>query len=444
VNRISLINKIIKTTSFKLSLYYLFVIGSLKAIQFGATSFLAITLPVAEFGFFSMLNSYQVAAATFGSVGIVESLSGQLKNDDLSNVGSKVLFRKFTLILIILSFLTFLFLVIAIYFTNYKINNFYLYTISVLVGLIISFANIQSYFFRLDGSNFKSLISNSIISYLYYSIIILSAFYLDRIDILLSISASAVFAVFIILIISNYFYRPLILNISEIFFYLKIIFPYIIIGFFGWISGYGVNVFINELLGLKVVALFSFLLTISTLVQLVSSSLNIVWGPKFYKHFLNNDFDIAEKNNKQFYQLQILLLTILSVAILVIYKYISLSIPNIPYKNRILELCLLLISFIINIPWVHCSNYFFISNNGNKLMKNLLFTGIISIVMWVVFIHFFGEMGVFIGFVFNSSFKSIIIWIDSRNYWNVSNLWLEISSAVALTIFIALIISSNF
>jgi len=437
---ISSFKAVINNPSFKLSFYYLLVIGSLKAIQFSANSFLAVTLPITEFGFFSMLSSYQVAAATFGSIGIIESLSGQLKNNNVFSKGDKVIFRKFTFLLILLSSLTLFFFLIVIYFSNYKSSFFYLYVLSLLVGLIISYSNIQSYFFRLNGLNFKSLFSNSIISLLYYTLVLILATYIDKVNTIVLYSSFGVFLFFILLNIFNFFYRPIKLDISEVFFYFKNIFPYIIIGFFGWISGYGINILINELIGLKIVALFTFLLTVSTLVQLVSSSLNVVWGPKFYSYFLNDDLILAESKNKKFYQIQIVFLSLLIVLILLIYKKFSNLIPNDLYQNRLLELALLQISFIINIPWVHCSNYYFISNYGNKLMKKLLFTGIVGILIWVYFIYLYGEIGVFLGFTINTFLKSFIIWIDSRNYWLISNLWVEIILASGLIILFTSII----
>jgi len=136
--------------------------------------------------------------------------------------------------------------------------------------------------------------------------------------------------------------------------------PFVFVAFLGWLSGYGSSLFVNYLFGLNDVAKLTFLLTIGSVLQLLTTALNQVWAPRFYSLVHSKqDAEVIERLNHRFYSIQGLGLGAFSAICVAgmpyLLDYAGGQLTS--YRHMRGEMLLIFIGYIVLVPWTHCQNY---------------------------------------------------------------------------------------
>lgn len=201
--------------------------------------------------------------------------------------------------------------------------------------------------------------------------------------------------------------------------------PFVLIVILAWLSGYGSTYLIKSLFTATDVARFTFAYTLSSIMQLVASSLNQVWGPRFLR--VVHDLPIAEveRRNRRFFALEGIVLGATGALVLAVVSPItqiagtSLS----AYQHLSVELLLLFGAYALSIPWYHVQNYYLVYGKGVELMNVSLLTSIAGLLLWIGAIALLGVAGVYAGFallMFTRMFGAVV-W--ARRTWAVRILW---------------------
>jgi Na+-driven multidrug efflux pump len=144
------------------------------------------------------------------------------------------------------------------------------------------------------------------------------------------------------------------------------------------------------------------------------------WGPHFFQIFQNNNENV-ESQTRRFYVLQSLGLALTGLVCVIALPYAANIIGGnlIYYANFKIELAFLFIGYIFCIPFWHSQNYYFATNKGDDLMYLSLWAGGIGFIAWIACMHFFGALGIYIGFPLQAAIKSGAGWIAAKKIWEI-------------------------
>lgn len=175
--------------------------------------------------------------------------------------------------------------------------------------------------------------------------------------------------------------------------------PYISVAFLGWLSGYG-NVFlIAFFLPDLSIAKYTFLYTLGGVMLMVASSLNQVWSPYFYRISKHDTHLNVENVSYSYYSLLSALLALSASFVVIFYQpvldFLGGNLLN--YRNSVLELSLILASFVIYTPVWHCRNHLYLKAEGLIMLKISIFSSLIGYLLMIVSIWAIGDVGVYIG-----------------------------------------------
>lgn len=201
--------------------------------------------------------------------------------------------------------------------------------------------------------------------------------------------------------------------------------PFVIVALFGWLSGYGSSLFVNHLFGLDDVANLTFLLTIGSVLQLLTTALNQVWAPRFYSLIQSNqNIEAVERLNHRFYSAQSFGLGAISAVCIAgmpfLLDYAGGKLTG--YRHMQVELFLIFIGYIVLVPWTHCQNYLLVYDKGKALMYVVLLTSIVGLSVWITLMFLLGAIGIYLGFFIQMMLRSIGISISVRQ-WPVRLRW---------------------
>lgn len=201
--------------------------------------------------------------------------------------------------------------------------------------------------------------------------------------------------------------------------------PYLAIGFVTWLAGYGTTYLVEGFFETKHVATFAFIYTLSSIMQLVATSINQVWSPRVFR--LAHEMPVAEleRINMRFYALQgVVLGAVGGGMLLVAPPLIDLVGGNlVVYRDLGAELAFLLAGYAVSIPWWHTQNYFYVHGRGPSLMRIVLATNLVGLMIWIALMTQLGVMGVYIGFAAMTLLRSIGTWAVARRTWGLRFAW---------------------
>jgi O-antigen/teichoic acid export membrane protein len=202
--------------------------------------------------------------------------------------------------------------------------------------------------------------------------------------------------------------------------------PFLAMGIVGWFQGYGNNIVIVSLFEKEHVAVFTFVLTIAGVVQLVANGTNQVWSPFFYSKHDQIPSEELENGNHNFYNIQSFGLGVVGAILLTLYpnllKFFGLGLPQ--YGNIQLQLALIACVYVISTPWWQCSNYYYAEGRSTELLKIVLFSGVIGIPLWIVIMVQFGPIGIYVGYLVNLMLRTILIVWLAKKIWTIRISWL--------------------
>ena len=396
----------------------------LKGIGFTVMMWIARSLSVEEFSNFGLFYAIQSGVVAFTMAGIVEVLVGLLKNNK-SLIDQLNLFSASNAIFIIFSIIVISLFIVYMFFVDESSIQYRIIIYPILGGIFLGFSTLQAQLFRLQEKHHTYILFSFVIPvfgfigtiisfYLYKSI---ASFFLGY---LIAISCS-----FLIVFAKQNNIFQIKFDRKNLEIILQRIAPYILIAIFGWLSGYGNNHIINIILEKTDVANFTFLLSLTIIIQIVSRSINQVWGPRFYS--LSNSMPQieVEKKNRVVYSLMGIVMGLVGVFILIFLRPMLQLVGGnlIQYQHLHLEVLLMIIAYIFLIPWWHCHNYYLFHNRGKQLMVVTLSSSIAGLSIWFLLMINFGSIGVYIGFFLQMFIRSAFIYISARKQWPIKIAW---------------------
>ena len=160
----------------------------------------------------------------------------------------------------------------------------------------------------------------------------------------------------------------------------------VLIAILGWLSGYGINFVINTLQDGVDVATFTLLFTVASVSQLIASSLNMAWAPRFYAYYNSRSVDLAENRSRFIYSLLVIALAVGGCIAVALLPWLAHLVGGnlAHYGSYQTELAWLMAGYVASAPWWQGQNYFHISGKSHALMRLTLWSGGFGMVLWVL------------------------------------------------------------
>ena len=201
--------------------------------------------------------------------------------------------------------------------------------------------------------------------------------------------------------------------------------PFMLIVALAWLSGYGNTYLVQALFEASDVARFTFAYTLASIMQLLASSLNQVWAPKFFRLVHEVPAREIELGNRRFYRLLGLLLGTVGALVLVVgpiaVRLVGASLA--PYAGLEYPLFFLFAAYAVSIPWWHVQNYYLVHSKGRELMFVIIGTSVIGLLAWVAAMSMLGNIGVYVGFALMMLIRSAGAFACARRLWPVLLMW---------------------
>ncbi len=414
-----------------------------KGIGFFVFMYLAGFLSTSEYAKFGLNYSLFSIISGLSAAGIYESIISNL-NEHKNRSGE--LFKAGNSVFIILSSTSFLFIFFLVpFFFESQFNSIVQYVILAIGAILISFFTYQSIVIRLREEYSFSVILSFVPMLFSYIGGFIGVFYLEKES--GYFLGSLVGIIIILLCLLPLLIKKNILFSKDkeiVFSIIYRIVPYIIIAVLMWLSGYGNSYVINYFFKDSDVATFVFLFTISSILQLVGSSMNQVWTPKFYNDYTHYAIEELERRYNRFTVIQGFVIGFAGLCIIVLSSFIFKAFQGFQkFENTHYELFFLFLGYVVSIPWWHHQNYYMINNKGKVLMNITLISSIIGYIIWVLCMFLLGRIGIYLGFFLQMFTRSMLVYIQAYKYWKIRSDWEGISigtGVLLLSLFIIFIL----
>ena len=406
----------------------------LKGFGFLLNLVMARELTAAQYGIWGLAYSTQNFIATFAVVGIPEVVISSLKDYRKDN-SKEMLFSSANICFSVTLLFSVAFAYSLYFFSSYnpkfKIN----FLLSVVItGAFLAFATIQSQMLRLQEKHLSSLIFSFLLPFLGLIGCSLAMLMVPTVENYFLGSALGLVGgglIFKNRIQGTIFSKE---TLQACIGLIKKLPPFVLIAFFGWITGYGTNIVIGQAFNLNEVGKFTFIFNLNAVLVLISTSLNQVWGPRFFKLIQNNsDMVMIERKNRIFFTSLSLLLGSICAIIIVFNQRICETIGGnvTQYANLRLEMLLIFCTNIAAIPYCHCLNYHLVFDKGILLMRTTIFSSLLGLLLWGFFMFYFGAIGIYVGVFTQIILRSIFISWNSRE-WKVNPCWTGVICGIAI------------
>jgi O-antigen/teichoic acid export membrane protein len=397
---------------------------------------MAKTLPIDEYGTWGLVYAFQTGLATFGAVGILEAVVSLLRLHPGPEERSKLFAAANGAFLLTAgTSLAAAALVRVVFVTRSDIGVVTLSS-AIVSGAVLAFSSLQAQIVRLEERHLSSLS--------YYFLVPLAglvgsiaAFSMDR-----SVGAFFVGSAAGLMMAAPAFLFKQVGPSSpsrdrsvhgQILARLK---PYVAVAFFGWLSGYGNNFVVDYLFESSDVARFTFALAIGSVMQLVASALNQVWGPRFFRITQVQSLEIVENKNRRFFATQSMVLGGLGAVCLISLPPLLRAVGGnlASYASMGLEFFFVLAGYVFLSPWSHCHNYLLAYDKGRNVMHIVLITSAIGIVLWFALMWWLGPLGIYVGFFSQMVIRSLGIVLFTQGIWPVTIGWGSVGAGVLMTL----------
>ena len=396
-------------------------VSTLKLAGFVFYLWLARSLTVVDYAIWGLLYALQTATAAFGVVGIGEATVGLLKANRSSGERATLFAAaNFTFLLTLAASLAIGALLAA---ASLKLGEGSLLALAgaTASGALLAYTSLQAQLLRLAERHhatlyfafvapFIGLCASAIAFYFHHSV---ESFYLGATA---GLGASVLLAKGSGIGIFGWStqrrdWMPVATRIV----------PFIPVALLAWLSGYGNNYLIQVFLGSHEVARFTFVYILASTMQLLASAMNQVWSPRFYRVMHELPPGAVEQHNRYFSILQAMALGITGAVLVAMYPdIIRMTGRNlIHYETMTEELVLLLLGYIVLIPWWHCSNYFLAHDKGARVMQIYIATSVLGLGILVALLLLFGPIGIYAGFFIHMALRGAGSYVVARRYWPV-------------------------
>lgn len=395
----------------------------LKGAGFVLFFWLARSMSVEQYAKFGLSYALQTGVATLAIAGIVESVIGLMRNDE-AHMRYR-LFAAANTVFALLGGVATIAAGLAVGILFQSGQSFDGFGFVVLAGLLTSFFSLQASLVRLDEKHLSSLslgffgslaaLLGGLLGFVFLGTV--SSFFLGAtVFLALSLVAFRVFKIGI------YQFAP---KISETKAILGQISPFIAIAFLGWLSGYGSNYLIQGFFAPTEVARFTFAFTLASIMQLVASSLNQVWSPRFFRIIREQSADEVEIKNRRFFRWQGIAMGFVGATVIILFPIVIDLVGGnlIVYRNMHIELTLLFSAYVVLSPWWHAQNYFLVHGEGGQLMRIVFRTSVIGTAVWLVLMAVLGPIGIYIGFLVQMLVRMFGAIRSAKMRWAITVEW---------------------
>lgn len=210
--------------------------------------------------------------------------------------------------------------------------------------------------------------------------------------------------------------------------------PYLAVALLAWIGGYGNTYGVKAFFGAADVAAFTFVFTLSAVMQLVATSMNQVWSPRFFRLARELPVHDLEAQNARFYAVQGGVLGIVGgLMLLLLSPMIDWFGGNLAtYRSLHVELLLLLAAYAAAIPWWHAQNYFLVHGAGKPLMNLVIISSVAGIAVWLASMALLGTIGIYTGLVAQYVVRTATTFWWARRQWGIRLAWQGPLAALAV------------
>lgn len=392
-----------------------------------AVLLLASVLSPETFAIFGILYALQGAMTTFSLTGLVETTASRLKTHPTGR-RRQVLFQRMSGWFGLTSVLTLLVLGPFVIFVAPS-GTFLPAFAAILLGMVIGFGTLQAGFQRLEHQHAASLLASAGIPLFSLVGLCIGGWWSQSLILIFTLGLFGAFIATVLLIITGQTWLGPLPKLKRINNDLVTLSPFVAIGIFGWLSGYGMNFIIDLRFELSQIATFTFLFTVASINQMIVNSLNMVWAPRFYQLFNDNALVVAESRNRYFYSVLALVLGGVGCLTVIFLPWGANLIGGhlTGYGEFRLELAFLMVGYVVAIPFWHGQNYYHVAGYGTDLMHILLWSGGAGLVLWVICMAILGPIGIFVGFTLQMAIKAGAMWIAGNRHWRMRSPWAAIT-----------------
>lgn len=405
-----------------------------KAAYAGLVLLLATILAPTAYASFGLLYAAQTAIGTFAGIGVQETTIGRLSGRS-SPIRRLALYQNAVALFYVTTAVALVVVGLAMTMAHsVKIASGAM-LLALVFGAVNAFATLQAALIRLDERHAVALAFSAGVPLLSFAGSALGAYMWQNIEAIFG--GGVVGGIVGIVLLAAYRYGhfgtwprwPHLTN------NLRTLGPFLVMGVFGWLGGYGITFVISGLFDPLDVARYTFLFTVSSVAQMAASAMNMVWSPRFFRLYLETSVKHAENQNRRFFALQAGGLGLIGAASVAILPWLGHAIGGYvdTYGSMRFELALLFAGYVLIVPWWHSQNYYLVANEGAKLMRTVIWAGAVGMGVWLMCMLVLGPIGIYIGFVWQAALKSFGAWLSARRQWDVAPPWTAIGMATALT-----------
>ncbi len=196
---------------------------------------------------------------------------------------------------------------------------------------------------------------------------------------------------------------------------------FVLIGALGWLVGYGNTYIVEFFFKASDVAQFTFAYSLSSIMQLISTSLNQVWSPRFFARAHTVSLEELERQNSRFFVLHGAVLGAVGFALLVVTPIALQAVGGnlAHYAHMPGKLFFLFAAYALLLPWYHSQNYFLAHGRGAELMNVIIVSSLLGLALLPIAISVFGVLGVYLGFLIQMGAKSCVAMIWAWREWRL-------------------------
>lgn len=394
-----------------------------KGLGFLLLLWLAQALPVEEYAQFGLLFALQAGLTTLAGAGIVDAAIGRLGHEAAANAA---LFRAANTVFVLLATIASIAAAALYWSLHGQVAEVRWAMLFVLIGGVLSaFFGLQSTLVRLEEQHSASLVlgflgpmSGLVGAFVGFALQGSIAAFFGGMAAGLATAAVACRA-------AGVGHFSAVWGTAETRTIARSAAPYLVIAVLAWVGGYGSTYFVLAWFAPRDVAMFTFAYTLSSVLQLVASSANQVWSPRFFRNARSQPVDELERLNNRFFAWQGFALGATGGVLLLALAPATAAAGGqlVAYGGLTFELFLLFAGYAVAIPWWHAQNYFLVNGLGPELLKVVAITSVLGIGVWLLAMALLGVTGVYAGFCFNMLVRSAGSLAWARRHWNLRLLW---------------------
>ena len=405
-----------------------------KAVGFAVFLWLAHSLSVRDYARFGLLYALQTALTTFACAGIVESVIGLLRDHNAASARAR-LFGAANTVFAVLAAAS-IAVSAMIYYTLMQDTerSAYDFLFVVVAGTLAAYVVVQGTLVRLEERHLAAVAMGFLAP--------LGAFLGGAVGFIQGGTVTAFYAgmalgsvvMLVPFALSGVGFYRCVTERRAVTGIMSLLAPFILIAVLAWVSGYGNTYLVKTFFTATDVARFTFAYTLASVMQLVATSLNQVWSPRFFR--LVHEMPIAdlERRNKSFTTLQGAALGVVGGALLIVLppalQFAGGNLATYSQLNR--EFFFLFAAYAVSVPWWHAQNYYYAHNKGSELMRVSVASALAGLLLWLTSIWVLGVIGVYVGFMLQMLTRTVGAVGWARKLWAINIAWEGVFLALSL------------